>query len=309
MTDTEQQVPTRKIFAHHDADGITSALFLQYGIGEELEVVFPEKFGDTSKWVTGSYMVDMRPRNPDIEGIVIDHHLPHPEHHKYELISAEYPASLITWETYKDKIPKKEWWKLAVGLSGDGQPELMPTEVYKEHPSLLKTVKSSLYQRYGRWTASMFPIYKLLSSMINAYLRKGEYESAFNLLKYSKSPMNLYTSEDARIAKADVKNEYMALLKDSEIVDYGNLAIVLFSSKYRMSGYVGSSLQDVLSNKTIMAINKRNGSLSLRGDLATYYRDILKPLDYLEIDGHSAFMGGKCTKNYNDLLEDLDKLL
>jgi len=297
-----------KIIAHHDADGITSAHFAQFGVGE-VEIIFPEKFGDTKKFEKGDVMVDMRPDNPDVEGLVIDHHLPHPEKHKYKLISADYPASLIAWETYKKKIPKKEWWKVAIGVMGDGQPELIPTEVFKECPSLLKSVKTSVYQNYGKWNVSMFPIYKLLSSNINAFLRKGEYDSALNLIKYADSPHTIYASEDARIAKSDVKHDFQTAVKDSEIFDYGNLQVVVFYSKYRMSGYVGSSLMSAFNNKTIMAINKRNGSLSLRGDLATYYRDTLKDLTYLDIDGHAAFMGGKLTKNYNKLISDLDEIL
>jgi len=307
-----------KIHAHHDADGITSAFFTQYGLGEA-EIIFSDKFGDTSKFEKGDVMVDMRPDNPNIEGLVIDHHFPHPEKRKYKLIpdipmktfnysNGIVPASLISWMEYKDKIPKNEWWKLAIGLAGDGQLELMPTEVFKECPSLMKSIKTSAYQSYGNWKISMYPLYKLLSSPINAFLRKGEFESAINLLKYSDSPYSLYTSEDARIAKSDIKNEFQTAVKDSEMFDYGNLQLVVYYSKYRMSGYIASALQNSMNDKTLMAINKRDGSLSVRGDLATYYRDTLKELEYLDIDGHAGFMGGKLSKNYNKLLVDLDRI-
>jgi len=310
-----------KIIAHHDADGITSAYFAQFGFGES-EIVFPHKFGDTTKFEKGDVMVDMRPDNPNIEGLVIDHHFPHPDKkdRKYKLIpdiskkEFQYsrdivPASLLCWNEYKDKIPKNEWWKLAIGLAGDGQLELMPTEVFKECPSLLKPVKTSAYQSYGNWKISMYPLYKLLSSPINAFLRKEEYESALNLIKYSDSPYTLYSSEDARIAKNDIKNEFQTAVKDSEIFDYGSLQVIVYYSKYRMSGYIASALQNSMHDKTLMAINKRDGSLSVRGDLATYYKDTLGELDYIEIDGHAGFMGGKLTKNYNKLIADLDELV
>ncbi len=58
-----------------------------------------------------------------------------------------------------------------------------------------------------------------------------------------------------------------------------------------------------------MAINKRDGSLSLRGDLAHYYKDKLKSLSYVEVDGHNAFMGGKLKKNYTKFITDLNETL
>ena len=296
------------IYCHHDADGICSAHFVAL-VTPDAKIKVVDEFGSTKGWEKGDIMVDMRPNNPNIEGLVIDHHLPHPEPHKYELISDVVPASLITWRLYKDKIPKEEWWKLAIGVMGDGQPELIPIEIYEECPSLLKNVKTSIYQSYGKWNINMMPLYKLLSSSINSFLRKGEYDSALNLLKYSESPMDIYSSEDTRISKADVRNEFTASVKDADIFDYDNLAVIIFYSKYRMSGYIGSSLQSSLNHKTIMAINKRDGSVSLRGDLATYYKNKLKDIDYLEIDGHAGFMGGKLKKNYHTLIKDLNSIL
>jgi len=301
---------TVELRCHWDADGLCSGHFATFGIPDsELKIgVYEKGFGYTGGLTKDSWMLDMKPQDYKWDGTCIDHHLPHDERHKYKLISGEEPASLLTFNYFKDKIPKSEWWKVAIGLAGDGQVELIPTEVYKECPQLLKSVKTSAYKKYN-WTISKFPLYKLLSSPINAFLRKGEYESAINLIRYADTPLALYSSEDARMAKMDVANDFKSAVLDCDIVFYDNLCVVLFYSKYRMSGYVGSALMGSLRNKTVMAINKRNGSLSLRGDLATYYRDTLKGIDYLEIDGHAAFMGGKLKKNYNQLLSDLDAIL
>lgn len=299
------------IFAHHDADGITTAYFTQIGIGEECPIEFPEIFGDTSKFAKGDYMCDMRPDNPEVVGTVIDHHLPHPEKRNYKLISADYPASLIAWETYKDKIPKEEWWKVVIGLGGDVQLELIPIEVIKECPSLLRRVITSAYSSYGSWKFNDMPLYKLLSSPINAFLRKGDFESAYNYMKYSDSPYTLFNAEDANNAKKEIYREHQSLMQNSRYVDYGNLYIVVFNSKYRMTGYqatvVGSVFKD---SKTVLALNERDGSLSLRGDLATYYREIFNQLKYVDIDGHPKYMGGRVhKKNVNKFLEDVDDLL
>lgn len=307
MPSTDVEEPNT-IWAHHDPDGAMSAYFTSFAYPDH-RIQFVEKFGDTSGWKDGDIMVDMRPDNPNIKGLVLDHHLPHPEKHTYELISDIVPATLICWREFKDKIPKKEWWKLLIGLCGDGQPELTPTEVFVEHPSLMRRIKTSARQNYGRWSVNEMPIYKLMSSGINSLMRKGDYDTALNLIKYSDSPTMLYESEDIRIAKEEINNNIKLCILDSSMFYYDNLLVIIYYSKYRMSGYVASVLEGASNGMTVMAINKRNGSLSLRGDLATYYRDILKPLDYLDIDGHVKYMGGKLSENYHRLIKDLDDIL
>ena len=122
------------IFFHHDPDGVTSALFTYYHLNKKANVKCPEIFGDTDGWKDGDYMVDMRPTTGDIKGTVIDHHPNHIEDRKYELYHEEYPASLITYEMFKEDIPEKDRWKVACGLVGDGQPELIPPEVFIQTP-------------------------------------------------------------------------------------------------------------------------------------------------------------------------------
>lgn len=304
-------MPNVRIRGHWDVDGAVSAFFTSMGVpNSEIEIADYEKgFGNTTGLTKDDYMVDMHPQDDTWNGTVIDHHLPYPEEHSYTLYSDDAPASLIAWRMFKDKIPKSEWWKLVCGIVGDGQPELIPVEVFDLCPGLLKNVKTSIYQSYGNWKVSLMPLYRLLSSGLNAFMRKGEYESALNLLKYSSSPLDIYTSEDVRIAKLDIRNEFQSAVKDADIFDYENLAVVIYYSKYRMSGYIASSLQSSLNNKTIMAINKRNGSVSLRGDLAPYYQDKFKELKYLEVAGHLKFMGGKLKKNYHTLIKDLNATL
>lgn len=313
-----EETPSR-IWAHHDSDGLISAYFTQFAYPDK-EIKFVEKFGDTSKWRKDDIMCDMRPDNPSIEGIVIDHHFPHSDKRKYTLIpdfpmdkfehvNAIVPASLIAWREFKDKIPKKDWWKIAIGVSGDGQPELIPTEVFDECPMLLQNVSTSIYQKYG-WKVATIPLYKHLSSCINAFLRKGEYDSAINIVKYSENPLDIYSSDDVRIAKEDVNREFQAVLKDASVFSFDeNLIVVIFHSKYRMTGFIASALGSDYYHKTIMAINTKDASLSLRGKLATYYKDKLKVIDYLDVDGHGEFKGGKLHKNYHTFIKDLNKLL
>jgi len=297
--------------SHWDPDGITSGYFTSFGVPDsEVKIgEYDKGFGYTGGLTNDDWMTDMKPADKEWAGNCIDHHLPHEEGHKYKLISDDVPATLIAWREFKDKIPKSEWWKLAIGLMGDGQPELIPTEVFQLCPSLLKRIKTSGYQSYGKWNINMFPIYKLLSSGINAIMRKGDYEQAFNLVKYTLTPFELYNSDETRIAKMEIKNDFKMAVTECEIIDYNNLALVLFHSHYRMSGYVASALMDTLKGRTVMAINKRNGSISLRGDLAPYYKDTLSHLEYLELGGHTKFMGGKLTKGCDTLINDLNEIL
>ena len=309
------------IRCHHDADGITSAYFTSLGVSDaEIEILDGKEFGYTGELTKDDWMVDMRPSDPNWEGNVIDHHFPHPKDRRYKLIpdignelyhyaSDIIPASYIAWETFKDKIPKSEWWKLAIGLGGDGALDLMPTEVFDECPMLMLPIKTSAYQSYGKWNINTYPLYSLLSSCINAFLRKGDSESAIYAMKFCQSPMELYNLPDVQIAKKEVANEYKTAVTDSEIYEFGNLIVVLFDSKYRMSGYVASSLMDSFRGKTLMAINNKTGSISLRGKMAPYYKDKLKVLDYVQVDGHNEFQGGKLHKNPSVFINDLSGIL
>ena len=311
-----------KIRCHWDGDGITSALFTSYGVKDsEIEIgEYAKGFGCTEGLTKDDWMVDMKPQDKNWEGNCIDHHFPHPDDRKYKLIpdisSTLYenspdivPASLLAWREFKDKIPESEWWKLCIGLAGDGSLELTPPEVFDTCPSLMTSVKTSAYQSYGKWRISTYPVYMLLSSCINSVLRKGEYENAIYLMKYVKSPMELYTLPDIAIAKRDIKNDYKTAVTDASMYEFGNLVIILFESQYRMSGYVSSSLQDAFPGKTMMAINTKTGSISLRGKLAPYYKAKLSQLDYLHIDGHYEFMGGKLHKNPETFIQDVSRIL
>jgi len=313
---------TNRIVTHWDADGITSGYFTSFAYPEyELTIGdYSKGFGSTEGLTKEDIMCDMRPSDPKWNGTCIDHHFPHSSDRKYKLIpdidnklyhyaSDIIPATYIAWETFKDKIPKSEWWKICIGLGGDGALDLTPPEVFEECPMLLTPIKTSAYQSYGNWKINTYPLYSLLSSCMNSFLRKYDYESAIYAMKFCQSPMELYSLPDVQIAKREVKSDYETCIKDAEIYEFGGLVIVIFSSKFRMSGYVSSSLSSTFNGKTIMAINEKTGSVSLRGTLSPYYKHKLKDLDYLTLDGHNMYMGGKLHKNPSVLINDLSALL
>ena len=298
------------IRTHHDADGIIAAYFLSFSIPESIIQIWDGQFGDTTGLKKGDFMTDMRPLQ-DLEGLTaIDHHSPYPEGHKYNLITEEVPASLIAWNHCKEVIPKEEWWKLAIGLLGDGQPELIPYEVLEQCPMLLTKIKTSSYQdKYTfKWKTNYFILYKLLSSGINALLRIRAYETALNLVKKAKTPMDIIHDKDSKLAKGKVKSEFESINRSCEVYSFDNLKLCLYESSYRMAGYV-ATMMNLEDEVTTLAINKVDGSGSLRGDLALYWKGALKDLDYLEIDGHPGFMGARLKDKSERLIKDLSERL
>jgi len=295
------------IRCHHDSDGVASAFFASFGYPNHEIEIWDGIFGDTTGLTSGDIMVDMRPKQ-NLEGLIVyDHHGPYPEDRKYKLTTAHEPASWICFNEFKDKVPKDEWWKMAVGVMGDGQPELIPYEVYKECPELFMQIKTSSYQNYGKWKTSYFPLYKLLSSKINALLRLRRYDEALKTFSEVKRPLDLYMDKECNKAQAKVKSEFSLIMSSHEGYNFDKLKVCVFDSDVRMTGYVATVVGS--EGDTVLAINRTDGSASLRGDLALYWKEKLNHLSYLNIDGHPGFMGANIIVNPSILIRDLQDLL
>ena len=313
-----------RVRAHSDADGITSAYFLSWAVKNPKIEIWTGDFGDTTGLKKGDYMVDMKPIQ-NMEGLnVIDHHFPHPEDRKYNLYpdlkndciryaSDIIPATYLVWDKYKEEIPKSQWWKIAIGLMGDGQPQLIPTEVFDLCPELSENIKTSIVTNYGKISVNSWPMYKLLSSPINALLRMSEDTKALNLLAMSTTPRHIFNNVDARKAKNEVKSEFNRILGlynqdklniNCEIFDFSKLMIVTYQSDIRMAGYIATQLNSQ-TGKTILCIDKKTGKGSLRGDLAVYWGDKLKHFEYLTVGGHPGYMGLSVTKDVNSFIDDI----
>ena len=296
---------------HYDMDGCCSSYLTSFGVPNSQIEIWSGEFGDTTGLKKGDWLCDMRPLEDKIEGLnVLDHHGPYPLAHKYNLIYDIVPATLIAWNKFREEIPKDEWWKCAGGIVGDGQPELIPYEVFKSCPALLNKIKTSAYQSYGKWKFGSYYVYKLLSSPVNSLLRKGDYDNALRLVIESKTPYDIINDEIAQQAKSDVRAEFEKAVKNCEQVEFNNLCVIIFYSKYRLGGYIASALGDSFDGKTIIAINRgRDGHGSIRGELALYWKERLKPLEYFQADGHPGFLGCRCKKNPSVFLDDLTEML
>lgn len=294
-----------KIISHRDADGITSAVFASLGLNTN-EVVFPKEFGDTTFMSKDDWMLDMKPKE-NKEGNVIDHHLDHPIDRKYNLVYGNLPASYLTYSFFKSKIDPKEEWKLVIGMVGDGYASAIPSEIFFKFPGLLKKAQTSIRQTYGEYKINFIHQYKLLSSPVNALCRVEKEKDAFKLVLNAKTPEEILSDEEAKNAKNIINIEVQNALNNSVGYKYRDLHVVIFNSDFS----IGSQIAQKLSNDTddvILAINKYNGELSMRGDLAMFFKDIIsKNLEYVEMGGHPGYIGGKI-KNIDKLISDLDEL-
>lgn len=293
------------IYAHHDPDGVISAYLLSLAT-DDGKVEFPEEFGDTSGIKPFDYMVDMRPDDPSKEFSCIDHHPRHSEDREYSLIYDNEPASLIVYNNFKHQIPEEEHWKTVIGAVGDYQAYKIPVEIWENNPMLLRLRKTWSGKSYGKIKTSHMPIYKSLSSPINALCRIGQCDKALKIIHRAENPLHIIENQDALKAKSKVKSEFNSLVENCKILYYGAINFVTFNSKYRMSGYMAAALENNM-NKTILAMDTGTGSLSVRGDLVRYIQHYSPQDETLFIDGHDEAAGGHCP-NREIIMELLEEI-
>ena len=149
----------------------------------------------------------------------------------------------------------------------------------------------------------------MLSSPINRLLKSGQPEEAIRLITEAKTPNDIMKDRKALQAKDLLKKERDSILGSCDVIPFNNLNVVLFYSKYRMQGEMASVIEG-FNSTTTLAINTQSGRGSLRGELALYWKERLKPIKYLHIDGHPGFMGANIGKtNKETFVEDLTNLL
>jgi len=277
-----------KIYTHHDADGITAAVLFIHSKFEDIEdiegVSFPQKFGEVDEVSEDDYIFDMRPQNPDIKCRVVDHHPDHPRKRKYNLIWANYPTSLIVYEMHQEAL-RKISWKCVVGLAGDGQPELVPSQIWDGWPDLLAR-KAYARDQFGKLSVSTYPIYMLLSSYINAFARLLRELEGLELLYSAKTPWDIIRSSEAERAKEDIRSETNKALKSASIEDYDNVVLIDYESLYRIGGILATRINEA-TKKTTIAWNRQTGTGNIRGVLSNF---IIKKFK-LEGAGHPGFAG------------------
>ena len=240
----------------------------------------------------------------DYRGVVIDHHPPLKELPDATIIHGDVPASLISWTMFKDCIPKDEWWKVGVGLAGDNQSELIPTEVWDESATLLDEYGKFFRKKDGKDHHYPMPIWKLLSSGINAFCRTYNHTEAFKQLKEAKTPFDILENKEIAAEKMKVRKAVSRAINSTSPIKLAHTNLWIVDSNCSVAGELAIRMYES-SHKTTMVLNKRTGTFSVRGVLAYYIKD--KLVDTIEAGGHPGFVGGELKegKTTDDLLEAL----
>jgi len=298
------------VSSHHDADGITSLYFITL-VMNVLGYYFPKVFGDPRITVEkdgkmigrdSDLMLDMVPRIPSYRGLSIDHHV-HVEPFDYLLVHDSVPACLIVYNLFKDEIPEKERWKLAVGLVGDGRSELIPSKLWKEYPVLNEQYCSYRTSRTGFQYISKTPIWFKLSAPINYACRVNKPKIGLDVLTAASEPLDILTDTSLIAAKDMIEKEVKKVSSEMLLIDIGKVIVGIIESEYVVESILAGRMSQN-EKKPIIILNKDNGNISMRGVSTDYIVEYLSDKGY-EVGGHSGFAGGFCDREYQEFLKDI----
>jgi len=272
------------IASHTDADGVCSLVLLSYRVSGR-RAYFPENFGELEEDTL--ICLDMVPVDTEWSGLCIDHHPHHSENRRYTLIWDRVPTSLIVYRLVRDYIPEEERWKVAVGLVGDNQPELIPVEIWERFPELLDEYHFTNYS-YGSVKGGSYTLYKLLSSGINNLCRVNHPEIAVRILKNAESPLDLIRDQSIREAREIVEKELKRVFEEGFLLEVGKILYFEFSSDLNITSRVATLLWK-RDDTTVIVYNRRLGKGSVRGVLSTLIQKKLE--DVVPVGGHAGYMG------------------
>lgn len=284
------------VASHYDADGCYSAALLSTVFNIET-IYFPWVFGDLSSSEDGvdlafDIVLDLGAPLGDYDGIVIDHHrcVDNP---KYTQVFMNIPTTGIVYEVFKDRIPDEHKWKVVGGLTGDGQPEKVPMEIWEMFPELLET-RGKIYSSYAKFKEYPYPLYRQLSSPVNAMCRMGNPETAYEIICRAKTPFdilnNIAMMNDQKALNVEIKNLFKEGVMEYNVRHY--CTVVIINSDKRIGSRVCSALGGMNSAKTWIVINEGTKKFSIRGDLADYIGAKLQDGGFT-CGGHHGFYGGR----------------
>jgi len=305
--------PIKKLAFHDDADGVASAVLMSY-VFKINRVWAPENFGE---WPIQSYKVpgkeeleispdvcvDMVPQDPNWPGnLCIDHHPGHlPEGKRaYQLIHGDVPAGVLIYTLFKELIPTEQRWKMVVSAVGDGQPELIPPEIWREFPVLLEETVTSWKQygqEYGKLKTSTFPLYLKLSAGINACCKlPDKWYIAYSTLRNAKSPWDLIKDSSLKSAKDFMREEQNKVYRETSPIQLrSGIRVWGINSETKIERTVSWELWEK-DKRTIVVVNMTTGRGSIRGTLATLVYEHLSQNDF-RASGHPGFGGIRLKPN------------
>lgn len=287
-----------KIAGHGDADGITSAVLLVSALNTpHIEVDIKSRFRN---YGDADIAVDLgAPPTEDFKGVAIDHH-DHPSWDgQYYLIWDNKPTSRIVYDLFKDKIPDEHKWKVVVGIAGDGQPELIPDEIWDKFGTLLftgiDTIEGQYYGKYTHWEA---PLYSLMNSPINQIAKTGNTYEAYAILKKADNPFDIIWHPMALTAKKRIKEVLKQITSPKtpadklRLITFKRLPVIFCSVTFEESvtSDIAYRIRNIHKYKTVIVVNSKTLSGSIRGDLAKYIANKLASLGF-EAGGHPGYCG------------------
>lgn len=293
-----------KLSVHDDADGLSSGILLTY-VFKTAEVMAPDVFGEVED---SDVCVDMKPVDPNWPGLCFDHHPGHPDakDRKYKLVWGDEPATKIVYDTFKQYIPEKHHWKMAIGTAGDGRAELVPIEIWRKFPLLLSN-HSAVYEKYGSLKLYPIPIYTRIISGINAACKiPGKWYSAYTILRASEDPLDILEDDAINLARRLVNEETRRVVKEHEVIELNDyIRAWVIESEYRIQRGLAWRAEQ-LDHKTSVVLNSKTGAISIRGILAELICEELGKKGY-ELGGHPGFSGGQLKEgqDYKELLKAL----
>jgi len=287
-----------KLVSHSDADGIYSAAIVA-SLFKIQSIDFPE----FHKYQNCNVALDLGLPEVEWDGILVDHHPVTPEYKvpkKY--YSGNVPTGVILYNLFKDKIPKDKTWYVIGSAVGDGQPEVVPKEIWKQYPILLEE-RGVIYKWKGESRTSEVPMFYYLSSGCNAFCRLGVPQRAFEILMETKDPLEFIENPDVQYYISRARDEEETIYKSRFIVEtYGRIVYVRITTSqenYKFASLIASKLQSGNNFNTYVVLNEKNGELSIRGFLSDLILEYLNSKGF-KCGGHSGFSGGKVdTKDLN----------
>jgi len=291
-----------KLAAHSDADGLFSAAIVASIFNVE-NVEFPE----FHKYKNCNVALDIGQPEEPWNGILVDHH-PILEDYKIpeHFYHGNVPTGVLLYQHLKDLIPKEKTWFVIGSAVGDGQPETVPKEIWKQYPILLEE-RGVIYKYKGESKTSEVPMFYYLSSGCNAFCRLGVPHRAFEIIMESKDPLDFIEHPDVEYHLNRVREEEETIYRSRFIVEtYGRIVYVRIATSqenYKFASLIASKLQSSNSFNTYIVVNEKNGEVSIRGFLSDLVVEYLNSKGF-KCGGHSGFAGCKIeTQDLNRLTQ------
>lgn len=289
-----KQLEPFTLASHHDADGVYSASILM-DIFEVEEVEFPPFYE-----YSNNVALDLGyPKKEGWSGVIVDHHiLDYPkevlENPKIKCFLGEDPTGLLLYKFLGDKIPGDKLWKIVGALTGDGQPEKTPDEIWEKFPILLEERGYLAKGDYKEFTTA-FPLFYFLSSGINAICRLGFPHQALDIVNNAEGPLEILDNIEVKDAIERVRKEEEQIYKNKPLVEtiknrYKIILIRPSNETVDIISLIATKISSREPGKTFIVINELTGKGSIRGVLAKYVANKLVKAGY-QAGGHYGYCG------------------